>query len=429
MEHAGGGATAPGLSYQEALAYLRESGRFAVKLGLERTRALLKALDNPERGKRGALIAGTNGKGSTAAFLASILRHRGLRTALTISPHLRSYTERIQVDGRAISEGEFARALSELKPVLDRVTQEAGAPTEFEILIALALVWFRDRSDRLVVEVGLGGRLDSTNVLDLGVAVITNVSQDHRQYLGDTVQQIAGEKAGIIKPGNAVITAASAEALQVIDGRCREIGARWLWRLGGELEVSFREQSWAGLEFDVSGPGFHYEGLRTPLLGTHQAENAALAVAAAHALGDADPDSVRTGLAEVEWPGRLHLLPGRTLLDGAHNQEGMRRLVREVRRLIGDARLVVLVAAMKDKDVGAVLGELERLEAERVIFTRAASAGERALAPAELATMWPHRSDVVENAATALRQAQAESGPDGWVLACGSLYLVGELLS
>jgi len=390
---------------------------------------LLEALDNPERGKRGALIAGTNGKGSTAAFLASILRKRGLRTALTISPHLRSYTERIQIDGRLISEADFARALSALKPVLDRVTQEAGAPTEFEILIALALSWFRDRSDRLVVEVGLGGRLDSTNMLDLGVAVITNVSEDHRQYLGDTVKQIAGEKAGIIKPGNIVITGASAEALPVIERRCREVGSRSLWRLGQELEVSLRRQGWEGLEFDLNGPGFHYEDLRTRLLGTHQAENAALAVAAAHALGDASPDSVRTGLAEVEWPGRLQLLDGRTLLDGAHNQEGMRRLAREVRKLIGDARLVVVFAAMKDKDVGAVLDELSHLQPSLVVFTRAASAGERALAPADLAAMWPHRSSVVEDAAAALRQAQAESASDAWVLGCGSLYLVGELLS
>ncbi len=417
------------MTYQEALAYLSESGRFAVKLGLERTRALLELLGNPDRGKRGALIAGTNGKGSTAAFLASVLSHRGLRTALTISPHLRSYTERIQVDGSLISEEDFARALSELKPVLDRVTQEAGAPTEFEILIALALRWFRDRSDRLVVEVGLGGRLDSTNVLDLGVAVITNVSEDHRQYLGETVKQIAGEKAGIIKPDNAVITGASADALQVIERRCHEVGARSLWRLGRELEVSLRRQGWEGLEFDLDGPGFRYEGLRTQLLGTHQAENAALAVAAAHALGDAHEESVRAGLAKVEWPGRLQLLEGRTLLDGAHNQEGMRRLAREVRSLIGDARLVVVFAAMKDKDVGAVLGELSRLQPALVVFTRAASARERALGPAELALMWLGRDGVADDATSALRQAQAEAGSEGWVLACGSLYLVAELLN
>lgn len=428
MEHAGGPATAPGLSYEEALAYLSQTGRFSVKLGLERTRALLAAVRHPERGKRGALIAGTNGKGSTAAFLASILQARGLRTALTISPHLRSYTERIQIDGEAISEVEFARSLSELQPVLDRVSREVGAPTEFEILIVLALNWFRDRCDRLVVEVGMGGRLDSTNVLDLGVALITNVSEDHRQYLGDTVPQIAVEKAGIIKPGNAVITGASTGALEMIERRCREVGAASLWRLGREIQVEVRSRGWQGLEFDASGPGFRHEGLRTTLAGVYQAENAALAVAAAHVLGDADEDSVRTGIARTQWPGRLQLVAERTVLDGAHNREGMRRLAVELRRLIGNTRLVVVFAAMKDKDVAALLEDLSRLQPALVLFTRAASAGERALAPAELAALWPGLARVADDAAGALREARAEAGDAGWVLACGSLYLVGELL-
>jgi dihydrofolate synthase/folylpolyglutamate synthase len=429
VEHAEGRAAAPSLTFQEALDYITGLGRFGIKLGLERMRAILAQLDHPEQGKRGVHVAGTNGKGSTTAFLEAILQARGLHVGMMPSPHLRSYTERVRRDGRPISEADFAAAVTDLRPRLERVRQQLGEPTEFEILTALALDWLAPRTDRLVIEVGMGGRLDSTNVLDLGVAVITNVSFDHRQHLGSTIAEIAAEKAGIIKPGSLVITGAEGEALRVVEEAADAAGAAALWRLGREVRLESRSLGWEGSEIDVEGPGFCHRGLRIEMLGSFQAPNAALAVAAAHALGDATPAAVRWGLAAARWPGRLELAgsDGRVLLDGAHNEDGLRKLGQSVRQLVRDAPLAVVFGAMADKDVSFMLSELRGLAPRSVVFTAAASAGSRAASPPELAAGWGSGAEVRLNAREALDRARQLAGSDGWVLVCGSIYLVGEL--
>ena len=411
------------------MARISAPGRFRVKMGLERTQALLAELGHPEAGLGGALVTGTNGKGSTCAFLASILAAAGLRTGTMPSPHLASYTERVQINGAPISEGDFAAALDAVTPALEEVGARLGEPTEFEILTALALSWLSPRVDRLVIEVGMGGRLDTTNVLDLGVAVVTNVALDHIQHLGATVEEIAREKAAIVKPGNLCLTAAEGSALEVVGARCREVGAD-PWRLGRELEVEWRWLGWNGSELDIAGRGFEHRGLKIPLLGSFQPANAALAVAAAHALGDATPDTVRTGVAATRWPGRLEVVAEspRVLVDGGHNPAGLRRLVADVNRLLeGGEPPGVVFGAMADKDLPGLLGELRRLRPATVLFTRAASAGERAADPADLAVHWGAGARAVEPAATALEQARAGAGSGGTVLVCGSLYLVGEL--
>src|SRR5260370_16227820 len=188
-----------------------------MKLGTERTRAILDRMGNPQRGLSGALIAGTNGKGSTAACLASMLQAAGHSVGFMPKPPLVSYTERIQVDGVPISERDFVGTLEDLMPTLQAVADEMGQATEFEMLTAIAIAYLAPRVDRLVCEVGLGGRLDATNALDLGVAVITNVDLDHQKYLGDTIEEIANEKAAIVKPGNRVITGCRGSALAVVD--------------------------------------------------------------------------------------------------------------------------------------------------------------------------------------------------------------------
>ncbi|MBO0707236.1 MAG: bifunctional folylpolyglutamate synthase/dihydrofolate synthase, partial [Candidatus Dormibacteraeota bacterium] len=373
------------LTYEEALSYVTQLGRFGIKLGLERSRAILDQLGHPERGLRGALVAGTNGKGSTAAYLASILRARGLHVGTTPSPHLRSYTERVQLDGRPISEHEFAAAVSALQPRLQPVWDRIGEPTEFELLIGLAVWWLAPRVDRMVVEVGMGGRLDSTNVLDLGVAVITNIDLDHMKHLGDTVEKIASEKAGIIKSGNVVVTGATGPALAVIEARAREVGATTVWRLGQEITYRSCSLGWSGSELSVQGPGFRYDGLRVPLLGGWQPENAALAVAAAHAAGDATGDAVREGLAATRWPGRMQPVDGWLLLDGGHNAAALRRVVPAVRELAGERPLALVFGVMVDKDLPPMLEQLRQLEPAHVVTTAAASAGGRALSPAKLA--------------------------------------------
>ncbi len=398
-----------------------------MKLGLERSRALVQAVGLRSGAARGALIAGTNGKGSTAALLQAILTARGLATGTLPSPHLSTYRERIQVDGVPISEADFAATMTRMAPVVARLAAALGEPTEFELLVAAALDYLLPRTRRLVVEVGLGGRLDSTNVLDLGVAVITNVALDHTRHLGSTIEAIAAEKAGIVKPGDAVVTGATAAALAVIESAAASAGAISLWRLGRELQMSCRRLGWQGLELDVAGPGFEHVGLRTPLLGAWQAENAALAVAAAHALGDATEEAVRLGLSAVRWPGRLERVHDRLLLDGGHNPEGLRRLREEVRTLVGEAPVTVVFGAMRDKDVPAMLAELALLEPVTVVFTAAASAGDRAEPAADLAVRWTESPATWEaDAATALARAR-DLAAGGWILVCGSLYLVGEL--
>jgi dihydrofolate synthase/folylpolyglutamate synthase len=421
------GAPAGVLTYEEALSYVTQLGRYGVKLGLERSRAILDGLGHPESGLRGALVAGTNGKGSTAAYLASILRARGLHVGTTPSPHLRSYTERIQLDGHPIAEQEFAAAVSAAQPRLQEVWDRVGDPTEFELLIGLAVWWLAPRVDRLVAEVGMGGRLDSTNVLDLGVAVITNIDLDHMKYLGDTVEKIAAEKAGIIKPGNLVVTGAAGSALTVIEARAREQKAT-IWRLGHEVIYDCHSRGWSGSELSVEGPGFSYQGLRVPLLGAWQPENAALAVAAAHGSGDADDESVREGLATTRWPGRMQLVDDWLLLDGGHNAGALRRVVPAVRELAGGRPLGLVFGVMVDKDLAPMLEELRQLEPACVVATAAASAGGRALSPAKLAAAWGPDAEAILPAQEAVRRAHGRVGAGGLVLACGSLYLVGELL-
>src|SRR4029077_10621497 len=211
------------------------------------------------RGLRGALIAGTNGKGSTAVCLAAILQAARRRGGFMPKPHLISYTERIQLDGVPISEADFARTLEDLKPVLDAITAEIGQATEFEMLTAMALAYLPPKIDRLVCEVGLGGRLDATNALDLGVAVITNIGYDHQKYLGDTIEQIAYEKASSIKAGNHVITGCEGVALEIVEDHAKRAGST-IWRLGREISVNARSRGWDGHIIDVTGPGFEHSG-------------------------------------------------------------------------------------------------------------------------------------------------------------------------
>src|SRR5450756_106766 len=220
------------MTYAEALSYISKQGRFGMKLGTDRTRAILDRMGAPDRGLRGALIAGTNGKGSTGACLAAILRAAGRNVGFMPKPHLVSYTERIELNGRPISELEFVETLESLMPVLDAIAAEMGQATEFEMLTAMALAYLAPRIDELVCEVGLGGRLDATNALDLGLAVITNVDLDHQKYLGNTIEQIAHEKAAIIKPGNSVVTGCEGLALSIVEEHARSAVRRCGFSVG-----------------------------------------------------------------------------------------------------------------------------------------------------------------------------------------------------
>ena len=418
------------MTYQEALSYISKQGRFGMKLGTERTRAILDRMGSPDRGLAGALIAGTNGKGSTGACMAAILKAAGHNVGFMPKPHLVSYTERIERNGRPISEAEFVETLEALMPTLDAVAADMGQATEFEMLTAMALGYLAPRIDRLVCEVGLGGRLDATNALDLGVAVITNVDLDHQKYLGDTIEQIAHEKAAIIKARNHVLTGCEGAALEIVVERARSADAP-VWVLGRDIHVESRSLGWDGHVLSVTGPGFEHSDLTLPLVGDYQPANAALAVAAAHVLNEVTDDHVRQGLQATRWPGRLQVIATqpRVILDGGHNPAAMTKAGAALRRLIGAERLVAVFAMLSERDPVQLLAALRTLKPDEVVFTEPASAAGHAVSADALAQAYGSGGHAIHPAPVALQRARALAGPNGNVLVCGSLYLVGEILA
>jgi dihydrofolate synthase/folylpolyglutamate synthase len=418
------------MTYEEALSYISKQGRFGMKLGTERTRAILDRMGPADRGLKGALIAGTNGKGSTGVCLASILRATGRSVGFMPKPHLISYTERIELNGHPISEAEFVETLGALMPTLEAIAADMGQATEFEMLTAIALAYLAPRIDRLVCEVGLGGRLDATNALDLGLAVITNVDLDHQKYLGDTIELIAHEKAAIIKPHNRVVTGCEGSALAIVEEHARTADAR-VWVLGRDIHVESTSRGWEGHAMNVTGPGFEHRDLLLPLVGDYQPVNAALAVASAHVLDDVSDDAVRQGLKSTVWPGRLQVIANqpRVILDGGHNPAAMRKAGSALRRLIGTERLVAVFAMLSERDPAQLLAALRTLNPDAAVFTEPESAAGHAVSAELLAQLYGGGGDAVLPAAAALERAREMTGPEGNVLVCGSLYLVGEILA
>ena len=418
-------------AYARAVTALDAVAWRGIKPGLERTRALLAALGNPDTGLRGVLVAGTNGKGSVCAVVDAIVRAAGLRTMLLTKPHLISYTERIVLEGAAVSEAEFAALINAVDDAA-RTLPEDLQPTAFETLTAAGiLAAARSDIDLLVCEVGLGGRLDSTNVLDLGTAVITNVALDHTAYLGSTVTAIAREKAAIIKPGNAAVTAAEPPALQMIRARAAETGAP-LTVVGGDVRYTGHARGLAGVdletEFDAAPIAVH-----SPLVGSMQIANVATAIAACDAMRSRgfaiDAAAVVRGAAAARWPGRMQWIEGAPslLIDCAHNPAGMAAMVENAIPLIGDRRAVVVFAAMHDKDAGGIIAALEAMPAAAVVVT--ALQAERAADPAALAAHFSRPVTVAAGVPAALRTAREHAGSDGVVVVCGSIYLAGEVLA
>ena len=420
------------LTYPQAVAALTGRGRFGISLGLARIERLMAESGHPEHGLRGALVGGTNGKGSVVAMVQSVLTAAGLRTGTMPKPHLVGYRERIAVDGTPIPGADFAAAVARALPAIDRATAEVGPPTEFEALTAAAIEELARRAvDLAIVEVGMGGRLDATNVLDLGVAAITNVALDHQAHLGRTLVAIGREKAAIIKPGNLAVTGASGRGLRPITDRCAVLGVP-LRRAGNGQPFRARlvESDWDGIVVDARTPSRRLTGLRIGLLGAHQAGNAAVALALLDALDERfgltiGEDALRRGLAEVRWPGRLELLDGsalglgRVLLDGAHNPAGAAALARALADLGLQAPTIVF-GAMRGKDVRGVLTALAPLE-PRFVFTRVDDPG--ALPPAELAAAWASiggEARIAPDPEAALGLADGDP-----VVVAGSLYLVG----
>jgi dihydrofolate synthase/folylpolyglutamate synthase len=424
------------LTYRQAVAALTERGRFGISLGLERVERLLEEVGHPERGLRGALVGGTNGKGSVVAMTQSVLSAAGLTVGTMPKPHLVSYRERIAIDGKPLGPTAFAAAVERVLPAIDRVAVAgSGPPTEFEALTAAAIAELAGRRvDLAIVEVGLGGRLDATNVLDLGVAAITNVQHDHEAILGHTLAAIGGEKAPIIKAGNVAVTGASGRGLRPILDRCTALGVPLLHAGPRQpYRATLLETGWEGIVLDARTPWRRLDGLRVGLLGRHQAHNAAVALGVIDALAErwgveTDEATLRRGLAGARWPGRLEVLDGsslglgRVLLDGAHNPAGAAALARALEDL-DIRRPTIVFGAMRTKRVRGVLRALAPLD-PRFVFTRVDDPG--AHDPQTLARAWRRTSGGRSRTAPGPAEALAMAAGDPVVVA-GSLYLVGAI--
>lgn len=425
--------------------YLDKLGRLGTKPGLERIAELLRRLGDPQRRFRSVHIAGSNGKGSTAAYLAAALQYAGLRVGLFTSPHLERYNERIRVDGEPISDEALDALVERVRPLAAAVAESHGAPTEFEVGTAIAFAHFASEAvDVAVIETGLGGRLDATNVIDPLLVVITPITLDHTEMLGSSVRAVAGEKAGIIKGGRPVVIAPQpVEALDVLHARAMEVGADPVlvqreespspparthyftplaWNAeGGTVRLTYAD-----------GGGATY---RVRMLGAHQLENAAVSAAAARELAATFPeltdDAVRQALRTTIFPGRLEVLgiDPILLLDGAHNASGAQRLAAALKDLFPGRPITLVCGISKDKPARDILAHLVPV-ADRIIATEPTSTRSGCWSAGEIVSLAQalghERALAAPEPRSALRHATEDTDVNGVVCMTGSLYLVGE---
>jgi dihydrofolate synthase/folylpolyglutamate synthase len=428
------------MNFDEAQSYLLGLGHetLAIKLGLAKTELMLDALGNPQYSFPKVQIAGTNGKGSTAAFLDHISRAANIRTGLYTSPHLSSITERIRIDGQSISEHEFARVVSRVRDyALERMANGAieTPPTFFEHVTLAAICAFADaKVDLVILETGLGGRLDATTAAQADLVAITPIDIDHQEYLGDDLKQIAAEKAAIIRHGTtAVIAPQQIEALNVIRDRAKDVGAE---------SILLNETAWHSTFTTADGrfeASFEFQGealdkVLLGLRGRHQLTNAATAVAIAAELRKSgfkiEKSAVRTGLEGARHPGRLELFEGAppVLLDGAHNTQGAQALADYLREFVSGP-VTLIFGAMQDKDIKLMLEELAPV-VSKIVFTQASNI--RSASVEQLAASLPgnassSRVESTRSSADALEIARKITTEDGTICIAGSLYLVGEM--
>ncbi len=432
------------MDYQQALDYIYSfidyetvpRPRDAAYYDLRRMEELLGRLDNPHLKAKSVHIAGSKGKGSVAVMMASALTASGYTTGLFTSPHLHTFNERIRVNGELISEAELASLVERLKPEVEAVNEKAtyGQLTTFELMTALGFAYFEQKGvDFQVVEVGLGGRLDATNVIQPEVCIITSISFDHTEVLGNTLAEIAAEKAGIIKPGGVVVASLQRdEAARVIKDTCLNRGAR-LVRVGSDV-------TWQSLGFDSSRQSLRVAGrlasyeLSIPLLGQYQLENAATAVAALEVLAEKgfhiSGDSITKGLAQVSWPGRLQVLSRRPLLvvDSAHNPDSARKLKQSLEQYFDFDRAILIIGASSDKDIAGIVSELVPLF-DKVIVTR--SIHPRAMATAPIVAEFSQHgveAQATDDISTALPLALTLAGGKDLICVTGSLFVVARAI-
>ncbi|HVN97886.1 MAG TPA: folylpolyglutamate synthase/dihydrofolate synthase family protein [Syntrophorhabdaceae bacterium] len=403
--------------------YLFGLERFGMVFGLDNITWLLDAIGNPQDYIKTVHIAGTNGKGSTAAMLCNILKEGGFRVGKYTSPHLVSFTERIAVNEEEIEEHEVAQLVEFIRRAVDERDKDRFF-TFFDFTTALALQYFREKQvDIAVIETGLGGRLDSTNVIEPLLSIITNVAFDHMEQLGDTIEKIAGEKAGIIKPGVPVITGCEGEAREIVKNRASALKDKTY-----VLDQDFSYEKTGDRRLAYRGIGRDLPDVTVNLYGDHQLTNCALALSASEVLSHSGfsvtDETIRHALSHVKWPGRLEKIGENPLvfLDGAHNPNGAHALSEFMRSHFQDKRKILVFGVMKDKAYDKMLEEIAPV-VDVVIFTKPDI--ERALSPHELKAYVPHAM-VADDTRGALTQAKAIATGDDLILVTGSFYTIGE---
>lgn len=431
------------MTYEESVEYLNGLIKFGIKFGLERITALSRAFGNPHRALRVIHVGGTNGKGSTATFIASILQEAGFRTGLYLSPYVRDLRERIQIGGRLIGKDEFAELISEIQPIADDISEsDLGPVTEFEVKTMAAYLYFaRQQVDFAVLEVGMGGRFDATNIVNPLVAVITNVGLDHTERLGPTTKDIAFEKAGIIKQGTILVTAVDDEpAWRVILERCHQEGAE-VWRVmkstsrkasspSADLQLRYTPK---GDAFGLHGGDFHFIGLRPGLRGPFQHANAATAVTAILALRRYEvhvPErSIHSGVSNAYIPGRLETVHDRptVVVDGAHNPDAAHSLAAAVKQEFSYNRLILVVGMLSTHSAADFLEALAPM-ASKVIATQSRwHLARPASEVADEARRFCEDVETVERVPDAVSRALEVAAEDDLVLVTGSFYTIGEV--
>lgn len=414
--------------YQRSLDYLYGLEKFGMIFGLTQVEKILEALGNPHREVQAIHVGGTNGKGSTAAMIASILQKEGYRTGLYTSPHLIRFTERIKVNGKEIDKEEVAALAGWMR---EKIEAAGITPpfTFFDFTTAMGLLYFKQKMvDLAILEVGLGGRLDSTNVIDPLLSIITNIARDHEEYLGRNILKIAREKAGIIKKGRPLITAATQpQVLRLFSKICREKGAPY-YRVGKEFGYVEKEER----HFDYEGLHRKLWSISLHLGGPHQIINATTALGAMEVLDDlgyrVSNDAMIEGLKEVEWPGRLEMVCSspRVVLDGAHNPAGALVLKESLGKEFQYRHLIFLLGVMKDKDIKSILHLLAPL-ADHLILTRPHC--DRAASPALLKKALGRsgkKAEIMEDLEEAIEKGLSMTQDEDLLCITGSLYTVGE---
>ncbi len=432
--------------YLNALDWIHSTSRFGSKLGLDRIRRMLAILDCPQDKVKHFHVAGTNGKGSVTAMLSSVLQASGYRTGMYISPYLEDFRERISIQGQMIPKDRLVEVAGRVRATVGQILDEGyDQPTEFEIITAAAFLYFaRERCDYVALEVGLGGRFDATNVITPAVSVITTISLDHTDRLGNTLDKIAFEKAGIIKPGIPVVTGAiEALPFSVIDQVARENGCRLVTvgQRGSNAHVIWEEKS-RSLEsqvINVFGPDFEYRDLKIPLMGRHQQQNAAITVAAIEAAAASnrtplylDSKAVSAGIAKTVWPARFEIMSKKPLviIDGAHNPAGT-KVLSEAMKNVPRNKLICVYGILGDKSYKEATSFIAPICDEIIVTTPDTP---RALDPKILKTEIEKHSNhkrqvvsVVPDYNEAFDLAWEKAGEEDVILCCGSFYLIGPL--